>query len=184
MSGQLHSKWTYTGTQEEDNDIATVKYVKDAVGEGGASSTGYPPLPEYDFYYLDMAGTSAGRITLHDYNGNRTTKLSDVRIVAFSGVDKNGKRWARDAGAENYEKIFTGVLNLMTEEGKTVLKMGAGKGTSFATLYYYKNAIADFVPDDCYLFEVSGADVNELTSRVSEITYPQKLYLHVSGLHY
>ena len=184
MSGQLHSKWTYTGTQEEDNDIATVKYVKDAVGEGGASSTGYPPISEYDFYYLDMPGTTAGRITLHDYKGERTTDLSKVTLVAFSGVDKNGKRWARDKGAVNYEKEFTGVLNLMTEEGKTVLKMCAGKGTASANLYYFKTAIADFVPDDCYLFEVIGGGGVELTSRVSEITYPQKLYLHVSGLHY
>ena len=184
MSGQLHSKWTYTGTQEEDNDIATVKYVKDAVGEGGASSTGYPPISEYDFYYLDMPGTTAGRITLHDYKGERTTDLSKVTLVAFSGVDKNGKRWARDKGAVNYEKIFTGVLNLMTEEGKTVLKMGAGKGTAFANLYYFKDAIEDFVPDDCYLFEVIGADGIQLTSDVTEITYPQKLHLHVSGLHY
>jgi len=184
MSGQLHSKWTYTGTQEEDNDIATVKYVKDAVGEGGASSTGYPPLSEYDFYYLDMPGTTAGRITLHDYKGVRTTDLSKVTLVAFSGVDKNGKRWARDAGAVNYEKEFTGVLNLMTEEGKTVLKMGAGKGTGYANLYYFKDAIEDFVPDDCYLFEVIGGGGIQLTSDVTEVTYPQKLHLHVSGLHY
>jgi hypothetical protein len=184
MSGQLHSKWTYTGTQEEDNDIATVKYVKDAVGEGGASSTGYPPISEYDFYYLDMPGTTAGRITLHDYKGERTTDLSKVTLVAFSGVDKNGKRWARDKDAVNYEKEFTGVLNLMTEEGKTVLKMGAGKGTGYANLYYFKDAIEDFVSDDCYLFEVIGGGGIQLTSDVTEITYPQKLHLHVSGLHY
>ena len=254
VSGQLHSKWTYTGSQEEDNDIATVKYVNDAVEEyavpldgnttktgslilktdsttpfevqsangspifkmwssgavalekpytefkdnelvtkayvdgkvssDGGSSTGYPPISEYDFYYLSSAGTTAGRITLHDFKGDRTTDLSKVTLVAFSGVDKNGKRWARDEGAESYEKVFYGTLNLMTEEGKTVLKMCAGKGTSYANLYYFKNAIPDFVPDDTYLFEVIGADGIELTSRVSEITYPQKLNLHVSGLHF
>ena len=121
---------------------------------------------------------------MHDYKGDRTTDLSKVTLVAFSGVDRNGKRWARDVGAETYEKQFTGVLNLMTEEGKTVLKMCAGKGTASANLYYFKTAIADFVPDDCYLFEVIGGGGVELTSRVSEITYPQKLYLHVSGLHF
>ena len=84
----------------------------------------------------------------------------------------------------NYEKEFTGVLNLMTEEGKTVLKMGAGKGTGYANLYYFKDAIEDFVPDDCYLFEVIGGGGIQLTSDVTEITYPQKLHLHVSGLHY
>jgi hypothetical protein len=172
-------------TSFKDNELVTKAYVDGKVAEGGGEgSTGLPALPEYDFYYLSSAGTTAGRITMHDYKGDRTTDLSKVTLVAFSGVDRNGKRWARDAGAETYEKQFTGVLNLMTEEGKTVLKMCAGKGTAYANLYYFKTAVPDFVPDDCYLFEVIGGGGVELTSRVSEITYPQKLYLHVSGLHY
>ena len=167
---------TYT-KDEVDNLISS--------GEGSEDSTGFAPVSEYDYYYLDMEGTSAGRITLCDGNGARTGNLKIIRAIIFNGVDANGKRWARDKDAVSYEKLYTGVASLMTEEGKVVATLGSsGKSTGFSTLHYYKDAVAGFISADTYILEIANSEGLAVTSNITEITYPQKLHLHVSGLHF
>jgi hypothetical protein len=176
LDTKADKKDTYT-KDEVDNLVSS--------GEGSEGSEGLPALPEYDYYYLDLAGTSAGRVTLLDSNANRTSNLNSVRLIGFSGVDKNGKRWARDKDIMSYDRPFNGTANLLTEEGKVIMTVNSsGKATGIVTLAYFKDAIDGFCGPDTYAIDIPNSECITLTTRMSEISYPQKLYLHITGLHF
>jgi hypothetical protein len=168
-------------TAFKDNELVTKKYVDDKVASGG--DTAFPPLPEYDYYYLDMEGTSPGRITFEDYYGNRTKVLKDVKVITFHAVDSNGKRWTRDKDSVSHQKFFGGVINILNEEGKTILTGSAsGKASGHAELHYFNDE--GFNPQDAYCMVLTNSECVTVTSDVKEVEYPQKLYVHVTGLHF
>ena len=170
----------------KNNELVTKAYVDGKVAEGGGGgSEGFPALPEYDYYYLDVAGTTSGRLTLLDSDSKRTSDLNRVRLIAFHGVDKNGKRWARDKDIVSYDRPFSGTLNLLTEEGKVIMTVcSSGKATGIVTQNYFKDAISGFCGPDNYMFDIPNSECVTLPTSVSTISYPQKVYLHVTGLHF
>ena len=170
----------------KNNELVTKAYVDGKVAEGGGGgSEGFPALPEYDYYYLDVAGTTSGRLTLLDSDSKRTSDLNRVRLIAFHGVDKNGKRWARDKDIVSYDRPFSGTLNLLTEEGKVIMTVASsGKPTGIVTQNYFKDAISGFCGPDNYMFDIPNSECITLPTSVSTISYPQKVYVHVTGLHF
>ena len=170
----------------KNNELVTKAYVDGKVAEGGSEgSEGFPALPEYDYYYLDVAGTTSGRLTLLDGDSKRTSDLNRVRLIAFHGVDKNGKRWARDKDVISYDRPFSGTLNLLTEEGKVIMTVASsGKATGIVTQNYFKDAISGFCGPDTYAIDIPNSECITLPTRTTSISYPQKVYLHVTGLHF
>jgi len=170
-------------TAFKDNELVTKKYVDDKVGSGGGGAdTGFAPLPEYTYRYLSFEGTREGYITLCDASFNRVSKLSDVRTITFNGVDANGKRWTRDKDSVFHTKNFGGVLNLLNEEGKTILTACANNKTNGnVDLHYFDSTMQ---PADTYCFSFTNSNCIAITSDVESVSDNDKLYIHVTGLHF
>ena len=119
MSGQLHSKWTYTGSQEEDDNIATVKYVNDAVDLSQYMTADETAefVEAMDKTYLVQANTKARELDQAyavPLDGN-TTKTGSMVLKTgvatpfeIQAADGSSifKMWA--SGAVALEKPYTG----------------------------------------------------------------------------
>jgi hypothetical protein len=127
LEGQLHSKWSYTGVQTEDNHIATVKYVKTVVDGIEISE---PDLSDYmtaeetadfvdsmDKTYLVQANTKARELDQAyavplDGNttktGSMTLKTGAATPFEIQAADGSSifKMWS--SGAVALEKPYTG----------------------------------------------------------------------------
>ena len=172
----------YTGFQ--DNELVTKKYVDDKVDSGGGGAdTGFAPLPYYKYRYLSMEACAPGTIHMQDGSFNRTSKLSDARVFTFNGVDFNGKRWTRDKDSVTHTKQFSGVLNLLNEEGKTILTVcSSAKPLGQVELYYFNTP--DSLPVDSYCFIAYNSNCVTVTSDVQNVSDNDKLSIHVTGLHF
>ena len=131
LNGQLHSQWTYSGPQTDDNNIATVKYVKDAV-EGinipDVDLTGYATE---DYVQEEINKIDIPETDLSDY------MTEDETVEFVDTMDKLTLANAKlDAGEQdrNYavplagNSTKTGKLVLKTNEG-TPFEIQSGNGT-------------------------------------------------------
>jgi hypothetical protein len=120
LNGQLHSQWTYSGPQTDDNNIATVKYVKDAV-EGinipDVDLTGYATE---DYVQEEINKIDIPETDLSDY-------MTEDETVEF--VDTMNKLTLANAkldAAEQDRNYAVPLAGNSTKTGKLVLKTNEG----------------------------------------------------------
>ena len=120
LNGQLHSQWTYSGPQTDDNNIATVKYVKDAV-EGinipDVDLTGYATE---DYVQEEINKIDIPETDLSDY------MTEDETVEFVDTMDKLTLANAKLDAAEQDRNYAVPLAGNSTKTGKLVLKTNEG----------------------------------------------------------
>jgi hypothetical protein len=111
------------------------KYVKEELDK---ISFGSPELPRFKLMGGTFENFKAGEFAMLDNDGEHTRKIEDTRCIAFSSVDIDGKRWARNRDAIEYGRTFNTNVSVLLDSGdKTVFSMSPFQTSGNLCQLYY-----------------------------------------------
>ena len=162
----------YTGAMENGNNIVTNQWVKNQI-----SNTPSQALPTWELAHFSQGQMQPGKMAFCDGNLNGTNRLEAARGIAFSAVDANGRRVARDRNAVDYERTYGSVLSVLSDDDTTIMSMARTIGSVAATIYYS----AEF---DAYMIIWPQDKDLAVTSNITHVVQDQSYQIHCPELFF
>lgn len=157
------------------------KYVKEELEK---VSFGSPELPRFKLMGGTFENFKAGEFAMLDNDGEHTRKIEDTRCIAFSSVDIDGKRWARNRDAIEYGRTFnTNVSVLLNSGDKTVFSMSPFQTSGNLCQIYYLPEY-EGVAYDLYMIYWAGVKSHAVTSDTTVWNVGSTYQLYIPEIFY
>jgi hypothetical protein len=136
-------------------------------------------LPVYNYASKQIEELQDGQFVCFKGKAEITTELGWIRAIVWKGVDANGNRPMRDAGAVDWEGNLNSAFSLLIENGnKLIFKASMSQVVNGHAKISY---LADF---DAYCVEWTGGDTSTITSDFIKMTNSQTVSFHCPELFF
>ncbi len=163
------------------NRYMMTEYVKAELAKISSDAT---ELPRFKLMGGTFENFKAGEFAMLDNDGEHTRKIEDTRCIAFSAVDIDGKRWARNRDAIEYGRTFNTNVSVLLDGGdKTVFSMSPFQTSGNLCQIYYLPEY-EGTEYDLYIIYWAGIKSHAVTSDTSVWNVGATYQLHIPEIFY